>query len=160
MGRISASVDVDAPLELCWELNADATRLTEWNPSVVEVRDVTGRLDQLGTTYTGVLRAMGRNWDGRNEVVRVEPMQLIETLGTGVGGATARVRVTFERQGSGTRITVTIATSCPAVSWDESPAGCSPAPELEGQLKASNAGFKRLAEREAHDPSDASVTEG
>jgi uncharacterized membrane protein len=160
LGRISASVDVDAPLELCWELNADATRLTEWNPSVVEVREVTGRLDQLGTTYTGVLRAMGRNWNGRNEVVRVEPLQLIETLGKGVGGATARVRVKFERQGSGTRITVTMRYELPGGVLGRIAGGLFAGPELEGQLEASNAGFKRLAEREAHDPSDASVTEG
>src|SRR3954452_5850092 len=108
MGRIVRAVDVAAPLELCWELNADATRLTEWNPAVLEVRDVSGRLDQVGTTYTGVLSAMGRRFAGRNRVTRVEPLRAVETEGTGIGGAKARIRVGFERHGEGTRVTVVI----------------------------------------------------
>src|SRR5690349_3484713 len=108
MGKISEYVDIDAPLELCWKLNADASRLTEWNASVLEVRDVTGPLDKVGTTYTGVIRAMGRRFDGRNEVMRVVPLKSIDTAGTGVAGARARVHVDMARRGTGTRVTVTI----------------------------------------------------
>src|SRR4029077_12525892 len=57
MGRVQHSVDIDAPLEVCWALNADASRLTEWNKAILEVRDVSGPLDRVGTTYTGVVKA-------------------------------------------------------------------------------------------------------
>lgn len=151
MGRIRRGVDIAAPLELCWELNADAARLTEWNPSILEVRDVTGRLDRVGTTYTGVLGAMGRRFRGRNRVTRVEPMRLVETEGTGIGGANARVRVTFERRGTLTRVIVTIDYQLPGGILGGIADRLFAARQLEDQLRASNRGFKALAEREARD---------
>lgn len=149
MGRISRGVDIAAPLEVCWELNADATRLTEWNPSVLEVRDVTGRLDRVGTTYTGVIRAMGQRFAGHNRVTRVEPGRLIETEGTGVAGARARVRVTFEPRGTLTRVIVTIDYELPGGPLGAIAGRLFATRQLEEQLRASNRGFKALAEREA-----------
>jgi uncharacterized membrane protein len=149
MGRISRGVDIAAPLELCWELNADAMRLTEWNPSVLEVRDVTGRLDVVGTTYTGVIRAMGKRFPGRNRVTRVERHRLVETEGTGIAGAKARVRVTFEPRGTGTRVIVTIDYELPGGPFGGIAARLFADRQLEDQLKASNLGFRALAEREA-----------
>ena len=149
MGRISRGIDIAAPLELCWELNADASRLTEWNPSVLEVRDVTGRLDRVGTAYTGVIGAMGQRFPGRNRVVRVEPLRLVETEGTGVAGTKARVRVTFGRRGDGTRVIVTIDYELPGGVLGGIAERLFATRQLEDQLRASNRGFKALAEREA-----------
>jgi uncharacterized membrane protein len=149
MGHISESVDVDAPLELCWAINADASRLTEWNPAIIEVRDVSGPLDRVGTTYTGVIRAMGRRFDGRNEVTHVEPMKSVDTAGTGVAGAKARVRAEFARRGEGTRVTVSIDYDLPGGLFGGIAEKLFASRQLEEQLKASNAGFKALAEREA-----------
>jgi len=149
MGRISRGVDIHAPLDLCWELNADATRLTEWNPSILEVRDVTGRLDEVGTTYTGVIQAMGQRFPGRNRVTRVEPKHFVETEGTGVAGAKARVRVSFEPRGDVTRVIVTIDYELPGGILGGIAERLFAARQLEDQLKASNRGFKALAEREA-----------
>ena len=42
MGRISESIDIDAPLEVCWAINADA-RLTEHCPSIGILREVPRR---------------------------------------------------------------------------------------------------------------------
>lgn len=149
MGRITDSVDVDAPLEVCWALNADVARLTEWNHAVVEVRNVSGPLDRVGTTYTGVIRAMGRRFDGRNEVTRVEPMKSVDTAGTGVGGAKARVHVEFTRRGAGTRITVTMDYDLPGGVLGGIAGKVFATRQLEEQLRASNAGFKVVAERDA-----------
>jgi uncharacterized membrane protein len=149
MGRISKSTDIDAPLELCWALNADASRLTEWNPSVLSVRDISGPLDRVGTTYTGVIKALGRNWDGRNEVTKVEPMKSVDFDGTGVAGGKARVHVEFARRGEGTRATVTIDYDLPGGIFGGIAEKLFASRQLEEQLTASNAGFKALAEREA-----------
>ncbi|HVA87377.1 MAG TPA: SRPBCC family protein [Candidatus Saccharimonadales bacterium] len=146
MGHLSESVDVDAPLELCWALNADAARLTEWNKAILEVLDVTGPLDRVGTTYTGVVRAMGRKFDGRNVVTRVEPMKSVETTGSGVGGAKARVRAEFERRGTGTRVTVSIDYDLPGGPFGGIAEKLFATRQLESDLKASNVGFKALAE--------------
>ncbi len=149
MGRITESVDIDAPLEVCWALNADIARVTEWNPAVVEVRDVSGSLDRVGTTYTGVIKAMGRRFDGRNEVMRVEPMKSVDTAGIGVGGAKARVHVEFARRGAGTRVTVTMDYDLPGGVFGGIAEKLFATRQLEDQLKASNAGFKVVAERDA-----------
>ncbi len=149
MGHITESIDIDAPLEVCWAINADASRLTEWNPAILEVRDVTGPLDRVGTTYTGVIKAMGRRFDGRNEVMRVEPMKSVDTAGSGVGGAKARVLVQFAPQGSGTRVTVSIDYELPGGVFGGLAEKLFATRQLEDQLKTSNAGFKALAEREA-----------
>ena len=149
MGRITHAVDIDAPLDVCWALNADVARLTEWNPAVVEVRDVSGPLDRVGTTYTGVIRAMGRRFDGRNEVMRVEPMKSVDTAGTGVGGARARVHVAFTPRGAGTRVTVTIDYDLPGGVFGGFAEKLFATRQLDEQLKASNAGFKVVAERDA-----------
>ncbi len=149
MGQVRESVDVNAPLELCWALNADASRLTEWNHAVLEVRDVTGPLDRVGTTYTGVIKVMGRRFDGRNEVMAVTPLKSVDTAGTGVGGAKARVHAEFERRGEGTRVTVTITFDLPGGLFGGIAEKLFATRQLETDLRASNAGFKKLAEREA-----------
>jgi uncharacterized membrane protein len=149
MGRVRESVDINAPLELCWALNADASRLTEWNQAILEVRDVSGPLDRVGTIYTGVVRAMGRKFDGRNEVVAVEPMKSVDTRGSGVGGAKANIHVDFERRGQGTRITVTIDYDLPGGLFGGIAEKLFATRSLERDLRASNAGFKALAEKEA-----------
>jgi uncharacterized membrane protein len=149
MGHITESIDIDAPLEVCWAINADASRLTEWNPAILEVRDVSGPLDRVGTTYTGVIKAMGRRFDGRNEVMKVDPMKSVDTAGTGVGGAKARVHVEFARRGTGTRVSVTIDYDLPGGVFGGLAEKLFATRQLEDQLKTSNAGFKALAEREA-----------
>ena len=152
MGRITDSVDIEAPLEVCWALNADVARLTEWNPAVVEVRDVSGPLDRVGTTYTGVIRAMGRTFDGRSEVKRVESMKSVDTSGIGVGGARAHVHVEFTRRSAGTRVTVTIDYDLPGGVFGGIAQKLFATRQLTEQLKASNAGFKVVAERDAKRP--------
>lgn len=148
MGHISQSVDIDAPLEACWALNADASRLPEWNPAILEVRDVSGPLDRVGTTYTGAIKAMGRRFDGRNEVTHVEPMKSVDTAGTG-GGAKVRLHVAFERRGTGTRVTVTIDYDLAGGVFGGIAEKLFATRQLQDQLRASNAGFKALVEKEA-----------
>lgn len=102
MGHIRDSFHIDAPLDVCWDVGTDAGRQPEWSEGVLEVKDVTGRLDQVGAGYTGVFQIAGRHLEARFEVVRVEPLHFMEVAGTTPGGGTARYSVRNEAAGSGT----------------------------------------------------------
>jgi len=106
MGHIVNTIHIDAPPERVFELGADARRLPEWNTSFVQVKDVTGPLDQVGARYTTVIKVAGRLLDGQWEVVRVEKPTYLETKGTAPAGGRATVISRNEPAGGGTDSTV------------------------------------------------------
>src|SRR5215218_8343608 len=63
MGHIHESVHIDAPVEAAWRLGRDASRMPEWNTTTVEVKDVTGPLEQVGSRVTLVSKVAGRRLD-------------------------------------------------------------------------------------------------
>ena len=69
MGHIRDTIHIDAPLDVCWDIGSDAGRQPEWSEGVLEVKDVTGRLDHVGAAYTRVFAIAGRRLEGRFEVV-------------------------------------------------------------------------------------------
>jgi len=102
MGHIRDTFHIDAPLDVCWDIGTDASRQPEWSEGVLEVKDVTGRLDHVGAGYTRVFRVAGRHLEARFEVVRVEPLHFMEVTGTTPGGGRARYTVRNEAAGTGT----------------------------------------------------------
>jgi len=102
MGHIRQSSHIDAPPEAVFALAIDATRTTEWNTAVIEVKDVSGPLDRVGASYTEVLKLGGRRLESRWEVSRVERPTLLELTGTAPGGGRSTVVNRFEPAGTGT----------------------------------------------------------
>ena len=86
MGHIRDTFHIDAPLDVCWDIGTDASRQPEWSEGVLEVKDVTGRLDHVGAAYTRVFAIAGRRLEGRFEVVEVEPLHFMRVTGTTPGG--------------------------------------------------------------------------
>ena len=93
MGHVHNSVHIDAPPEVAWELARDFKRITEWNTTVVEVKDLSGPLDQPGTTYTAVSKLVGRPLDVRWRIDRVEPFRRLESSASAPGGGSAQLTV-------------------------------------------------------------------
>ncbi len=106
MPQVRDEVRVDAPVDRVWAVAIDANRISEWQTNVVEVRDVGGSLEQVGTRYTAVNRLAGRPIEGEWEVTRVEPNRLLELTGTAPGGGRALNRITFAPTDNATDVAV------------------------------------------------------
>ena len=89
MAHIVTHFHVDAPPDRVFELGANAERIPEWNASVTEVKDVTGKLDHVGAAYTAVMKIAGRRLEGRWEVVKIERPSYTELRGSAPGGGRA-----------------------------------------------------------------------
>lgn len=106
MPQIHEELQIDAPVERIWALGGDPSRIPEWQTNVVEVRDVTGPLNEVGTRYTAVNRLAGRHIEGEWEVTRAEPMRELELRGTAPGGGRAVQQVRYTPRDGGTAVSV------------------------------------------------------
>lgn len=102
MAHVREKIHVDAPVEVCWDIGSDPNRITEWQEGVLEVKDVTGKLDRVGAGYTGVLRIAGRKIESRWEVSRVDKPRMVELTGSAPGGGMAKSTLLLEPAGGGT----------------------------------------------------------
>jgi uncharacterized membrane protein len=78
MAHIREEILVEAPVEHVWAYFCDASRWPEWTPRV-EVSDLSGPLDQVGTTIVQTMRLMGYERKSTESVVEVEPLRLIHS---------------------------------------------------------------------------------
>ena len=108
MGHVLQSGHIDAPPEKAFAMAIDATRIAEWNTSVVETKDITGSLDRVGASYVAILKLGGRRLEGRWEVSKVEKPRLLEITGTAPGGGRATATNRFEPAGAGTDVTIEV----------------------------------------------------
>jgi uncharacterized membrane protein len=108
MGHVHNSVHINAPPEVAWEIARDPARIPEWNTTVVAVKDVSGPLDQPGTTYTAVSKLVGRPLDVRWRIDNVEPLRRVEATASAPGGGSARLSVQYGADAGGTTVTVDI----------------------------------------------------
>jgi uncharacterized membrane protein len=108
MGHVLQTGHIDASPDRAFALALDAARIPEWNSSVIEVKEITGSLDQVGSSYVSVLKLGGRRLEGRWEVSRVETPRVLEFTGTAPGGGRATTKNRFESAGGGTDLTIEI----------------------------------------------------
>ena len=108
MGHVLQTGHIDASPDRAFALALDAARIPEWNSSVIEVKDITGSMDLVGSSYVAVLKLGGRRLEGRWEVSRVETPRVLEFTGTAPGGGRAAAKNHFEPSGGGTDITIEI----------------------------------------------------
>jgi coenzyme Q-binding protein COQ10 len=80
MGRVHVEGHVDAPVEHVFSVALDVDRIPDYNP-YMEVRNVSGPLDHVGTTFDSTLKILGRRSDSIGKVIEVEPDRLIHIQG-------------------------------------------------------------------------------
>lgn len=91
MGTIVRTADVDRPIEEVWDLWSDVRILPELSASTTEVRGAPERLTAVGQSFTQVVRAVGRCFESRWEVVAIEPCDHLTIEGSVGFGVTNRI---------------------------------------------------------------------
>ena len=81
----------DAPPERVWELGGDFKRYPEWNVNYVEVKEITGPVDHVGTRVHAIQRILGRDIDGWGEIVEVERLHLLKMTTSSTQGGTSTI---------------------------------------------------------------------
>ena len=144
MARYTITTHVDAPPEHVFALWTDLERMGEWVGGVTGVSDVSGPVEQVGTTYVvhfGPVKSP-------TEVLEAERPRLFATrFGSWI--LRGRSGATFEPEADGTRITQTFETVgviSAISSWIFSRGS------YEGSFRGELEKFARLAEREAAPP--------
>ena len=102
MGHVRHMIHIDAPPDTAYAFLIDATRIPEWNSSVVEVKDVQGPLDTVGASYTAILKLGGRQLETRWEMTRVEERRLAEFVASSAAGGHATSTSTLQPADRGT----------------------------------------------------------
>lgn len=147
MPRIHSEIEIEAPPERVWEILTDPERLPEYNATIIEVSDATGRLDQVGSTYRGVAKVYGRRIEGVWEVTEVIPMRRIVQRGSAPGGGAATVSGTLEPTDRGTtRAAVEIDYELPAGFLGELANKLFIERSVERDVRHTNENLKALAE--------------
>lgn len=105
MSRYTFITEVDAPVELVFDLWTNLDRMHEWIEGVTKVADVTGPIDAVGTRYTVWIGG----FRSATEVIEAErPRRFATRFGNWLlRGAN---RTTFEPEDEGTRLTQTFET--------------------------------------------------
>lgn len=68
----------DVPIERVFDLYIDIKRWPEWMPGLVEIKQVTGPLDTVGTRILEVSRFLGRTMESWDEVAEVNRPRLVK----------------------------------------------------------------------------------
>ena len=141
MSRYIISTNVAASPEHVFALWTDLERMGEWVGGVTAVSDVSGSLDQVGTTYIVHFGPM----KSPTEILQVERPRFFATR-FGNWLLRGRASATFEPDGDGTRVTQsfeTVGLISAISSWVFSRGS------YEGSFRGELDKFARLAEREA-----------
>ena len=95
-------VRIEAPVEHVWAFFGDATQWDDWMPRR-KTSDISGPLDQVGTTYVQSTKLMGYEMKWTVEVAEVEPERLIRVR-SDYGPMDTTFR--YEPDGEATKLTV------------------------------------------------------
>ncbi len=143
----SASIEVDAPPDLVWNLVADITRMGEWSPECVRAHwDGGATGPEVGAHFHGYNRAGTFEWDAPCIVTDCEPGKVFAFAVPRDGGETVnRWRFEFAANGSGTTLTESF--DAPLINVDGSPANFEGRFEmLDAAIKQTIANIKAAAE--------------
>lgn len=141
MARHTLVTHVAAPPDRVYALWTNLARMHEWIGGVTRVSDVSGPLDQVGTTWTvhfGPMKSATR-------ILEVDPpRRLVTSFGSWL--LRGRLASTFEPDGDGTRVVQefeTVGRISAVSAWIFSRGS------YEGSFRGELEKFARIAEREA-----------
>ena len=154
MGSSRFEIHIDAPPEQVWRVLLQPERRPEFEMAVIQVRDVSGPLDQVGTHWIEVRkwpaweRPIGKV-DCHFEVVRVEHSKMLELRWIQGPGAAMTVRHIIEPEDGGTRKIVESEYTLPGGRLGELIDKLVVNRFLSRHPRESNASLKALVEKES-----------
>jgi len=142
----SASIEIDAPPEVVWQLVADITRMGEWSPECWKAEwegDATE--PAVGAYFHGYNRAGTFEWDAPCVVTACEPGKVFAFDVPRDSPTTNSWRFEFASHGAGTTLTESF--DAPLINVDGSPANFEGRFEmLAGAIEKTIANIKAAAE--------------
>lgn len=85
MSHVRITEHVEAPIERVFDLFLDIKRWPEFMPGGVEIKEVTGPLDQVGTRIREASKFMGRTAESWDEIVEIERPHMVKMRMEGSG---------------------------------------------------------------------------
>ena len=76
MQHMRIETHIEAPVEDVWKFYCDTSNWSDFWPRAT-FSDVSGPVDEVGTTYVGAMRLLGQEFKTKYEIVEVEPQRLI-----------------------------------------------------------------------------------
>ncbi len=73
MRSFEESIEIKRPVEKVFAYTTDANKWTEWESFILEAEQTSGRSMEVGATYRGVSRMMGRSMKWTAIVTQYEP---------------------------------------------------------------------------------------
>lgn len=80
MTRIEQSVVIGRPVEEVFRSTADVDRMSEWSAELVETKKTSEGLVGVGTTFSAVVKFLGRRVEAEQEVTAYEPNRRFNVL--------------------------------------------------------------------------------
>jgi uncharacterized protein YndB with AHSA1/START domain len=142
----SASIEVDAPPEVVWQLVADITRMGEWSTECVRAEWEGGASGpEVGAHFHGYNRAGKFEWDVPCIVTDCEPGKVFAFAVPRDGPLVNRWRFEFAPSAAGTTLTESF--DVPAINVEGSPANFDGRFEMLAEaIKTTIANIKAAAE--------------
>ena len=146
MGHVKRSIQVDAPLDVCWAIATDPARWPEYLEGAIGVKDVSGTPRQVGYTFTLPYRIAGRELEVRWTITRIDERRSMELTGTTPRGGHALTTARYEPLPGGTNIEVELDYELPGGFAGDVADRLFIERAMDRQIRHSNENFKALAE--------------
>lgn len=85
MAHVKITEHVEAPIERVFDLFLDVKRWPEFMPGGIEVKEVTGPIDKVGTRIREAGKFMGRTAESWDEIVEIERPRMVKMKMEGSG---------------------------------------------------------------------------
>ncbi len=152
MGHVVLTTHVEATPEQVFDFAAKPERIPEWHASLIEVKSVSGPLDAVGASYTGVMKVAGRRLDGRWVVTEVERPSQMTQRGTAPGGGSMTLIMRCAAAAGATDVTVELDCELPGGFVGGLADHLFIERAIERDLKHTMENFKAIAEAEVPTP--------
>jgi uncharacterized protein YndB with AHSA1/START domain len=118
MGHVHTEMRVEAPVQHVFELATKAERIPEYN-HYMEIRNISGPIDQVGTTFDSTLKLLGRTQESKGTIVEVVPNRLIRIKGKTEAQGASEWTYRFEPEGEATRCQLDVEYDAPGGVFGE-----------------------------------------